>query len=151
VTRPEPEPAPAVPSTKTADTVPAQVLTGTEQRPLVRPPAERKPPPPVPSSTVTLSPEEQTPGSFETRTRVSPSPADLRPKDRQAAMTEPLPKVDSILIDQDRRLALIDGAIVGVGEAVGSRVVVQIDRNAVVLREPSGRIVRVRLRAPMGG
>ena len=66
-------------------------------------------------------------------------------------MTEPLPKVDSILIDQDRRLALIDGAIVGVGEAVGSRVVVQIDRNAVVLREPSGRIVRVRLRAPMGG
>jgi len=62
---------------------------------------------------------------------------------------EPLPKVDSILIDQERRLAIVDGSIVMIGDAVGSRVVVQIDRDAVVLREPSGASVRVPLRARM--
>jgi len=80
---------------------------------------------------------------------MSPSPATLTPDARRAPLKEPLPKVDSILIDQDRRLALIDGAIVGIGDTVGGRVVVQIDRDAVVLSEPSGRIVRVRLRAPV--
>jgi hypothetical protein len=57
-----------------------------------------------------------------------------------------LPKVDSILIDQERRLAIVDGTIVTVGDSVGPRVVVQIDRDAVVLREPSGLSVRVGLR-----
>jgi len=57
-----------------------------------------------------------------------------------------LPKVDSILIDQDRRLAIVDGTIVMIGDAVGPRVVVQIDRDGVVLREPSGVSVRLTLR-----
>jgi hypothetical protein len=54
--------------------------------------------------------------------------------------------VDSILIDQDRRLAIVDGTIVMIGDAVGPRVVVQIDRDGVVLREPSGVSVRLTLR-----
>jgi hypothetical protein len=62
---------------------------------------------------------------------------------------DPLPKVDSILIDQDRRLAIVDGAIVMIGDAVGPRVVVQIDRDGVVLREPSGASVRLTLRTRM--
>jgi hypothetical protein len=62
-------------------------------------------------------------------------------------LKDPLPRVDSILIDQDRRLAIVDGAIVTVGDAVGPRVVVQIERNAVILREPSGLVVRVTVRA----
>jgi predicted amidohydrolase len=57
-----------------------------------------------------------------------------------------MPRVDSILIDQERRLAIIDGAIVTIGDVVGPRVVEQIDRNGVVLREPSGLSVRVGLR-----
>lgn len=96
-----------------------------------------------------MSPEQQIPGSADRRSHLSPAPATLTSDARQAPLKEPLPKVDSILIDQDRRLALIDGAIVGVGDSIGSRVVVQIDRDSVVLREPSGRIVRVRLRAPL--
>jgi hypothetical protein len=68
---------------------------------------------------------------------------------RQVPLRDPLPKVDSILIDQDRRLAIIDGAVVGVGDSVGARVVVRIDPDAVLLREPSGLAVRVSLRARM--
>lgn len=62
-------------------------------------------------------------------------------------MREPLPTVDSILIDQERRLAIIDGTIVSIGDLVGARVVVQIERDVVVLREPSGLAVRAVLRA----
>ena len=51
--------------------------------------------------------------------------------------------MDSILIDQERRLAIIDGTIVTIGDTVGPRVVEQIDRDGVVLREPSGLSVRV--------
>jgi len=62
-------------------------------------------------------------------------------------LTEPLPRIDTVLIDQDRRLALVDGGVIAVGDAVGSRVVVGIERDAVVLREPSGRTVKVRVRS----
>jgi hypothetical protein len=54
--------------------------------------------------------------------------------------------VDSILISRVRRVAIVGGTIVGIGDSVGSRVVVQIERNAVVLREPSGHELRVALR-----
>jgi hypothetical protein len=75
----------------------------------------------------------------------SPSKA-AGPAGRPVPLKDPLPKVDSILIDQDRQLAIVDGAIVAVGDAVGPRVVVQIERNAVILREPSGLVVRVTIR-----
>lgn len=152
VTRSEPKPAPATPSPTTEPRiVTAPSLARIAPAPVRLPPAERRPPLPVPSSTVTSSPEQQTPRSADTRSSLLPSPATLMPDARQVPLTEPLPAVDSILIDQDRRLALIDGAIVGVGDTVGVRLVVQIERDAVVLREPSGRIVRVRLRPPIVG
>ena len=62
-------------------------------------------------------------------------------------LREPLPRIDTVLIDQDRRLALVDGGVVKVGDAIGARVVVGIEQDAVVLREPSGRTVRVRVRS----
>jgi hypothetical protein len=68
------------------------------------------------------------------------------PGTRLVPLTDPLPRVDSILVDQDRRLAIVDGAIVTVGDAVGPRIVAQIERNAVMLREPSGLVVRVPVR-----
>lgn len=69
------------------------------------------------------------------------------PQARQVPLTNPLPNVDSILIDQERRLAIIDGTVASVGDTVGPRVIVQIERDAVVLREPSGLLVRVPLRS----
>jgi hypothetical protein len=62
-------------------------------------------------------------------------------------MKEELPGVDSILIDQERRLAVIDGSVVGVGDRVAGRVIVQIDPEAVTLREPSGLLVRASVRS----
>ena len=62
-------------------------------------------------------------------------------------LAERLPRVDSILIDQERRLAVIDGAVISVGEAVGRRTVAGIERDTVLLREPSGLIVRASVRS----
>jgi hypothetical protein len=59
-------------------------------------------------------------------------------------LQEPLPRIDTVLIDQSRRLAIANGTVVSVGDTIGSRVVVEIARDGVALREPSGRIVRVR-------
>lgn len=67
--------------------------------------------------------------------------------DQPAELWSPLPNVDGILISSDRRLAVIDGAVVGVGDRVGQRVVARIDSEVVVFREPSGRLVRVPVRA----
>ena len=74
------------------------------------------------------------------------SPATSSSVRRGAPLSSPLPIVSSILIAQDRRLAILDGEIVREGDAVGPRVVVRIERGAVVLREPSGYEVRVPIR-----
>lgn len=90
------------------------------------------------------SPEQSRRVPSDTKTAAPPqasSPA--------ATLDEPLPRIDTVLIDQDRRLAILDGAVVGIGDPVGSRVVVAIAREAILLREPSGRIVRVRPRVGM--
>jgi hypothetical protein len=75
-----------------------------------------------------------------------PSAARLTPGARQTPLKEPLPKVDSILVDQERRLAIVEDVVVGVGDAIGPRIVIQIERDGVILREPSGLVVRVSLR-----
>ena len=66
---------------------------------------------------------------------------------RPAPLKDPLPRLDSILIDHNRRLVVIDGAIFAVGDPIGARVVARIEQNAIVLREPSGLEVRVPLRS----
>jgi uncharacterized protein YdeI (BOF family) len=66
--------------------------------------------------------------------------------DRNVAQS-PLPTVGGILISQNRRLAVIDGVVVGVGDSVNGRVVARIDADAVVFREPSGREIRVTVRS----
>jgi hypothetical protein len=58
----------------------------------------------------------------------------------------PLPSVGGILISSERRLAVIDGTVVGIGAQVAGRVVAGIEPDAVVLREPDGRLVRVPVR-----
>lgn len=65
---------------------------------------------------------------------------------RQPLLDDPMPRVRAILVSKDRRFATIEGGrIVGVGDTLGRRLVVAIDEKAVVLREPSGSLVRVGL------
>jgi hypothetical protein len=119
------------------------------------------PPTPFPVATGgSDEPKRATPPVPDTPRRVSPEQSRRLPSDRKtatppqasspaASLNEPLPRIDTVLIDQDRRLAILDGAVVGIGDPVGSRVVVAIAREAILLREPSGRIVRVRPRVGM--
>ena len=68
-----------------------------------------------------------------------------------APLREPLPRLDSVLIDQERRLAVIDGRVAVAGDTVGSRTLDSIGPDGVVLREPSGLLVKIGLRpAPAG-
>jgi hypothetical protein len=61
-----------------------------------------------------------------------------------ALLKDPIPRVVAILVAQDRRFATIEkGQIVGVGDVIGPRIVVGIDEKALVLREPSGVLIRV--------
>jgi hypothetical protein len=80
------------------------------------------------------------------KSTVAAAPAPTQPPPAPL-LRDPLPRIDTVLIDQDRRLALVDGGVVEIGDAIGSRVVVGIDRDSVALREPSGRTIKVRVRS----
>jgi hypothetical protein len=56
---------------------------------------------------------------------------------------DPIPSIHSILVGPGRRLAILNGAIVGEGDQVGRRRVSRIEQNAVVLRDASGEEIRV--------
>jgi hypothetical protein len=57
------------------------------------------------------------------------------------------PTVRTILYSASRRLAIVNGRIVGVGDAVGDYTVADIEKGAVVFTAPSGE----RLRVPVHG
>ena len=57
------------------------------------------------------------------------------------------PLVRTILFSANRRLAIVDGRIVGVGDAVGAYTVADIEKGAVVFLAPSGERVRVPVHA----
>jgi hypothetical protein len=60
-------------------------------------------------------------------------------------LNDPVPRVTAILVSRDRRLATVDGRVVGVGALVGRRTVVAVDDRSVVFEEPSGVLIRVGL------
>jgi hypothetical protein len=109
------------------------------------PPPQAAAPPPktatAPLQTAGHSPD--TPDVAPVRTAVArPAPSGPMPE----LLKDPVPRVTSILVSSDRRMATIDdGRIIGIGDVVGKRVVVGIDERAVVLREPSGVQIRVAL------
>ena len=81
----------------------------------------------------------------------APEPAAARPTRRRAAdlpaaSKVPLPSVDGVLIAGSHRLAIVGGLVVAVGDPVGPRVIARIERDGVVLREPSGREIFVAIR-----
>jgi hypothetical protein len=57
------------------------------------------------------------------------------------------PTVRSILYSAARRLAIVDGRIVGVGGTVGGFIVADIEKGAVVFTAPSGERLRVSVHA----
>jgi hypothetical protein len=65
-------------------------------------------------------------------------------------LKDAVPSVDSILVSQDRRLAIVEGRILSVGDRLGPRVLADIERDAVVLQEPSGHRIRILLRREPG-
>jgi hypothetical protein len=60
----------------------------------------------------------------------------------------PDPAVRSILFSSTRRLAIVDGRIVGVGDTVGAFTVTAIEQAAVVFTTSSGERRRVSVHAP---
>ena len=58
-----------------------------------------------------------------------------------------LPVVRTILFSDSRRLAIVDGRIVGVGDSVGGYRVAVIEKGAVVFAAPSGERLRVPVHA----
>ena len=67
----------------------------------------------------------------------------------QAATTTRMPLVRSILVSSARRVAIVDGQMVSVGDSVGSMKVVQIDADAVVFVTVSGERRRVAVHRAM--
>ncbi len=49
-----------------------------------------------------------------------------------------LPVISAILLSDGRRLAVVDGRVLGAGQRVGPWELVSVDRDAVVLRDASG-------------
>ncbi len=127
----------------------AQVPTSGRTLPPPKP-ADAPPVAPLPSA-----PREATPPRVQTRepqTSAARRPAvplsrpaaraDISPTGR---LNDPIPHVTTILVSADRRLAMVDGRIVRVGDRVGHRTVAAIEPHVVVFREPSGVEIRVAL------
>lgn len=115
--------------------------------PPVEPLGERAAEPaPVPAATagrgsMRISPRAAIPeGAAAKDTPTAETPARSMPLD------DPVPQVNLIFVEADRRLAVLDGTIVSEGERVGRRIVQRIESKAVVLREPSGHELRVAIR-----
>jgi hypothetical protein len=80
----------------------------------------------------------------------APAPARSTARDveepRPAPTAAPLPRVDGVMIAGERRLAIVDGLVVAPGDRIGGRSIARIERDGVMLREPSGREVFVAVR-----
>ena len=89
---------------------------------------------------------DSTPVSTVLSVRAEPKMSANAARARRPPLKTPLPAVELILLDQKRPLAVVGGAVVGVGDLVGPRTVVRIERDGVLLREPSGLVVRSSVR-----
>jgi hypothetical protein len=125
--------------------------------PTVRqPPTDPARPTPAPVTPVRPTPEASAPAATTGRRepqghkpaastpsksrREEPRREDVQP------LRDPLPVVNSIMVAPDRRLAVVAGEIVREGDTIGRRVLIRIERDSLVLREPSGHEVRAYIR-----
>jgi hypothetical protein len=122
------------------------------------PPSSALPPPSSTPPSSTVPPPSSTPATLSSSARgadkpVATLPANAaparpaRPAPEPELLKDPVPRITAILISADRRLAAVGdaGQIVGVGDTLGRRVVVEIDDKTVLFREPSGVQIRVGL------
>jgi hypothetical protein len=135
-TSPSAAPAPKTPpgSTATPPDVPPRLA--------LPPPPAQMPAPRLPPAAAAQPP----PPRADTPQSDAPARPRMTTARTGAPLKDPLPAVHSILVSADRRLAVLDGLIVREGDAVGVRVLVRIEPDAVVLREPSGFEIRVSIR-----
>ena len=108
-------------------------------------PDVRVPPPALPSVPTPAASSGSGPASAAVGGLGSAQGASQAPAGRTVTRLPSVPAVTSILVDGTRKVALIGGEIVTVGDFVGPRVVVRIDQRFVVLREPSGAEITVLL------
>jgi len=78
-------------------------------------------------------------------------PAPRPPATRRPAFGSSRLSVRSILVGADRRLALVDGRIVGTGDRVGDAVIMAIRARAVELQDASGARRTLELARPAPG
>jgi hypothetical protein len=165
VARAQPSPAPAVatpprqtpPTTATPPSAPPPPVvaraapppaTATSVPPSI-PKPQPAPPPAQPPRQVVLTPvpEPVRPSPpRETQTAPSASVVSRRPPAR--AEEPPLPfdgTLGTILYGTDRKLAIVDGRIVQVGDSVKGARVVEITPNSVLFRDTTGRLRRLGL------
>jgi hypothetical protein len=108
--------------------------------PQVRPPAT---PPVMPAAPPLVVPA---PVATSSEPRSDTRPSTVAPARRSAPAEIPLAfeaTLGTILYGPDRRLAIIDGRIVGEGDEVRGARIVQITPNAVMLRDAQGRLRRL--------
>jgi hypothetical protein len=98
---------------------------------------------PAPAEIVTAPPAATAPPDSGAAVETAAPPASSVSQSPQIT----IPKVTAILTSDDRRMALVDGRVVGVGDAVGAWRVAEIEPRTVVLRDASG----AELRVPLGG
>jgi len=96
----------------------------------------------VPKTAPDATPPASTPASESAARRQD----NRRTANPSATSGFPLPTVDGIMIAGPHRLAIVGGAVVAAGDAVGPRAIARIERDGVVLRERSGREVYVAIR-----
>lgn len=138
---PVPPPRTQAPATVAPPPPSPTATSGTHPRP--------RPAPPLQSSEVPVDkPPARTaqpavPMTAEQPRRAEPPASQTK---LPARLADPVPRVATILVSGDRRYATVDnGQIVGIGDILGRRIVVGIDEQSVVFREPSGLQIRVGL------
>jgi hypothetical protein len=133
---PAPAAAPvALQAQKTAPIVPVVSTVPPVSLPVAPPRAL----PPTVAARTPPRPETVAPTPVRSVTRVLPKPAvEIRPVPLDAVL-------ESILYSSDRRLAIIDGRILGLGDDVKGARIVDITPGAVLLRDGQGRLRSVTL------
>ena len=159
-TRGSTEVPPAVGSERAGASAPTGPSSPPSQRPAATPSSvgpgrqSAQPAGPSPSSPPAAPGESHRPAAAAPPVLTTPGPPPPgaatparrpQPTAKEELLHDALPKVSTILVAEDRRLAMIDGRVLGVGDAVGRRVIAAIEPRAVVFREPSGAQIRVRL------
>ena len=137
--------------------LPPPVLTAPSTPPRVPVPRDTVSPPPPPPVLQRRSGTESTPSRVGPRSVPAPSlapvPATVPAPTRSTAARADRPEailpfdasLETILYSSDRKFAIVDGRIVGVGDIVRGARIVEISPTSVTLRDSDGRLRRLAL------